>query len=191
MFQKFVALLTSTILLFSMTSCSTFESPETAVSNYLNALKENDAATVAKYIGEEIDETEETEEDRAFEDFRMQLWETASYHIISSEKNEDSATVTVSVSNIDMSKVLSEVIHDTFILASSGIYYNEALTEQIYISFLERIELHKDDIITKEVEVSLTKEEDHWIIDDSNELNDAFSGGLLTSFINIWRKPIF
>lgn len=176
MLKKQIALFTSFIIIFSMTACSKFESPETSVKNYLDACKSGDFETAAKYTGSETSSLENFKED-----LLEKIRENFSYIIISSEEKENTATVNVSVTNIDMDKVFSETMNGIFFMALSGME-DEMLYKQGDSLLESAIEKNIDEKVTNEIKVYLTKGENNWIIDDTSELENAFCGGLINSF---------
>lgn len=182
MFKKYFALLTSIFLLFSVVGCSSGESPETAVTNYLNACKSMDRETIAKYTdgyAEDASDSAETAVDDLGEEAAKMLMDGLTYEILSSEENDGTATVKVSITNMDMSAVMSDAITQMFSLIFSDIT-EEEMDEKTTEIFLSAMENNKDTTVTKEIDISLTKGEDIWLITPSDDLVDAITGGILS-----------
>lgn len=184
MLKKMLSIIMAAAMIFSLVGCGSMESPETSVTNYLNAVKTLDLETMAKYVGEEA--TEETlEADDEFEEYMMnELFGNMTYEIISSEENDDTATVKVAFTNVNMSVVLSEVITQAFSLIFSDLTEDEmnAKMEEFFMASMEK---NKETLKTTEVDIELTKGEDHWIITPTEEMMDAIIGGLASSFENL------
>lgn len=187
MFKKCLAFLTLFVMVFTFVGCSGEESPETAVTNYLNACKNFDEETISKYTAnteENATESTNTATNDLGEEAAKMLMEGLTYEILSSEENGDTATVKVSITNINMSIVMSDAITQLLPLAFSNLSEEEMETQTSAV-FISAIENNKETTITKEVELSLTKGENTWLITPSEELGDALTGGLLTFANNL------
>ena len=177
--KKLLAAVLTVIMAVSLGACGAKEGPDTAVSNYLNAIKAQDFKTASHYVDVEYDELSGENEDEQSSAMMNSLMESLSYTIVSTEESADTATVKVNIKAIDMSLVMSDYISQAFTLAFSGIAEDE-LQQKMLEVFSTALENNKENLIEREVDVALTKGENGWVITMSNELADAITGGLLT-----------
>ena len=177
--KKLLAAVLTVIMAVSLGACGAKEGPDTAVSNYLNAIKAQDFKTASNYGDVEYDELSGENEDEQSSAMMNSLMESLSYTIVSTEESADTATVKVNIKAIDMSLVMSDYISQAFTLAFSGIAEDE-LQQKMLEVFSTALENNKENLIEREVDVALTKGENGWVITMSNELADAITGGLLT-----------
>lgn len=183
MFKKLVALLSTMVLMFSFVGCSSMESPETAVTNYLTAFQTINLETLAKYSGA-TDETASSEtstsvEDLTSEELGKKLMGNMTFEILSSEKDGDTATVIASITNTDLFTVISDSFSKMLPLAFSGLSDEEMETSMNNI-LLSAIDSNKDKTVTKEVTIYLEKGENGWIIVPDDPLLDAITGGAVS-----------
>lgn len=183
MFKKLVALLSTMVLMFSFLGCSSMESPETAVTNYLTAFQTIDLETLAKYSGATDEaassETTTSVEDLTSEELGKKLMGNMTFEILSSEKDGDTATVTASITNTDLFTVISDSFSKMLPLAFSGLSDEEMETSMNHI-LLSAIDSNKDKTVTKEVTIHLEKGENGWIIVPDDPLLDAITGGAVS-----------
>lgn len=183
MFKKLVALLSTMVLMFSFVGCSSMESPETAVTNYLTAFQTIDLETLAKYSGATDEaassETTTSVEDLTSEELGKKLMGNMTFEILSSEKDGDTATVTASITNTDLFTVISDSFSKMLPLAFSGLSDEEMETSMNHI-LLSAIDSNKDKTVTKEVTIHLEKGENGWIIVPDDPLLDAITGGAVS-----------
>lgn len=183
MFKKLVALLSTMVLMSSFVGCSSMESPETAVTNYLTAFQTIDLETLAKYSGATDEaassETTTSVEDLTSEELGKKLMGNMTFEILSSEKDGDTATVTASITNTDLFTVISDSFSKMLPLAFSGLSDEEMETSMNHI-LLSAIDSNKDKTVTKEVTIHLEKGENGWIIVPDDPLLDAITGGAVS-----------
>ena len=183
MLKKLVALLSIMVLMFSFVGCSSMESPETAVTNYLTAFQTIDLETLAKYSGATDEaasnETTTSVEDLTSEELGKKLMGNMTFEILSSEKDGDTATVTASITNTDLFTVISDSFSKMLPLAFSGLSDEEMETSMNNI-LLSAIDSNKDKTVTKEVTIQLEKGENGWIIVPDDPLLDAITGGAVS-----------
>ena len=123
--KKLLAAVLTVIMAVSLGACGAKEGPDTAVSNYLNAIKAQDFKTASNYVDVEYDELSGENEDEQSSAMMNSLMESLSYTIVSTEESADTATVKVNIKAIDMSLVMSDYISQAFTLAFSGIAEDE------------------------------------------------------------------
>lgn len=179
MFKKIVAIFSIMLLVFSFSGCQGGESAETAATNFLNAIKTLDTKTIAKYSGEDGDMlTAELSEDEDNPEIAIvrQIFENMTFEIKSAEENGDTATVKAAITNTDMNVVFTEVMNQAFSLIFSGAS-EEEMDGKIMEFMTAAMENNKDKVVTEELDMALTKEEDGWKVDVTDELLDAIMGG--------------
>lgn len=175
-------------LIFGLVGCSSGESPEQAVKNALDALKVADIEKASKYINydELTDETQS--EDKAAtvdsEEMLKLILKNLSYNVKSSSINGNSATVNAEIINTDMSKIIADFIHQAFAFIFSGLT-EEQLDKKYLEIFTDLMNRNDNKTVTNTVEIQLSKTEDSWKINVSDELADAIFGGLHSAAENM------
>lgn len=187
--KKFLAAFLFLVLIFGAVGCGG-ESPEQAAKNMFNAIKSNDSEAAAKYInydellkaGETSEET--TESDAESKEMAELIFKHFDYKIISSSEDGNSATVKAEITNIDMKTVFAKYVSEAFALAFSGLD-QETMDKQMNDKFTELINSEDNKTVTKTVDVKLTKSQDSWKIDMSDDLMDAIFGGMISAAENM------
>lgn len=187
MLKKTIAFLTTLMILFTFAGCSSEESPETAVNNYLTAFQTVDLETIAKYTSDSNDTTDTA--DDAISDLEndktgMAFVENMTFEVLSSTQEDDTATVKVSITNVDMANAMGKAMTEMISLAFSGLSEEEMEQRSTEI-ILSAITDNKDITLTKEVDISLVKGENNWLIVPNDDLVDAITGGLVSYAENI------
>lgn len=181
MLKKLLSIILAVGMISSLSGCSSMESAETSATNYLNAVKTQDLETISKYRGEEVTAEESTDD---FTQYMVDsLLENMTFEIVSSEENDDTATVTASISNVNMTVVISEMLANSISLLFSDAS-EEDLNTAMQGFFITSFEKHIEDLVTKEVAIDMTKGEGYWIVNPSDELMDAICGGMYTAIDN-------
>lgn len=187
MLKKTFGFLTTLVLLFAFVGCSGGESPETAVSNYLTAFQTLDLETIAKYTSDSTGTTDTADDaisDLENDETGMAFVENMTFEVLSSTQEDDTATVKVSITNVDMANAMGKAITEIFSLAFSGL--SEEEMEQRSTEILRSaITDNKDVTLTKEVDISLVRGENNWLIVPNDDLIDAITGGLISYSKNI------
>lgn len=187
MLKKFLAFLTTLAMVFAFVGCSGGESPETAVTNYLTAFQNLDLETIDKYTNdtsETIDTADDAISDLENEETGKAFVENLTFEILSSTEEGDTATVKVSITNVDMANAMSQAISEMISLAFAGLS-EEELEQKSTEAMISAIANNKDTTYTKEVDISLVKGENNWLIVPDNDLADAITGGLVSYAENI------
>ena len=185
--KKVIALILTVVLVFGLAGCDKEESPEQAVTNMFAAIN-NDIDAASKYIdydgllnmGESSEETSAAES----EEMLKVILEQFDYKIISSSEDGDSATVTAEITNIDMKSILADFVSEAFALAFSGLD-EETMDKQMDHKFTELLNRNDNETVTSTVDIKLTKAENSWKVDMSDELADAIFGGMISAAENM------
>lgn len=184
---KAVFLLFATIMIF--TSCGPkIDDPETVVNKALTAIKTLDYETASTYFNSDdfqVDET--TSEDQGLNDETIsKLFESIQYEIVSSEVSDTTATVNATIKAINMSAVISDYVSEAMLYIFSDLTEEELNTKYNEI-LLNSMNKNAENLIEKNVDISLTKSDTGWLIDVNDSLLDAITGGTysLTQSFNI------
>lgn len=184
---KAVFLLFATIMIF--TSCGPkIDDPETVVNKTLTAIKTLDYETASTYFNSDdfqVDET--TSEDQGLNDETIsKLFESIQYEIVSSEVSDTTATVNATIKAINMSAVISDYVSEAMLYIFSDLTEEELNTKYNEI-LLNSMNKNAENLIEKNVDISLTKSDTGWLIDVDDSLLDAITGGTysLTQSFNI------
>lgn len=185
--KKILALII--VLMFLLTACnSEQQTAEKATANALNAIKAADKEAISKYLNydELINNENEDESQGLAEKQAKKILGGLEYKIISSEENKDTAVVKVEITNVNIGKVIKEMMGNLFSLAMSEAFKadSEKMTdeqmEQKSIEFFdEALSKYKDEKITNTVEIKLNKVDSKWKIDMDSTLQNAIMGDLL------------
>lgn len=169
------------------------ETPEAAAANALNAVKAVDMATIQKYFGSDTDlfnAGEQTEETTSAEDkvFIESIVQNLSFEIVSSSIDGDKATVHVNITNTDMSAIFTQYMQSIFQEALQYAFLPEEQRpsdeemSQLYMQRFQELMSQEDNpSVTTNLDMSLTKNENTWLITADPALLDAIFGGLISS----------
>ena len=179
-----VSLLLVVTMLLSFAGCSKTSGAERAVKNLFNAFKALDFEKAQKYIDTgalEIDGAGELLEGGA-ETFMKKIFGKLEYKIVGAEeKDENTVTVKVSMTSVDMGPVLADFVAKALEYALSNVLSNpseeekEKEMEKILDEILSASDLKKT---TSEVQLTVVKGEDGWKVASGDTLTDALFGGL-------------
>ena len=200
-----VAVLAMGALLVGCTGQVQTNSPTWVTTQFLNAVKANDAATMAKYYDGEPDENEFDLENMIGEgaDFSPAMRNTLTnlskkildfdFKVTNEKIDGDKATVDVEVKTYNFGKFLTDVMGDyvgtAFSMALSG---GQGVTAEQFEAELvkvmdEKLGNLKDKSFTTTVPISLKKTADGWKVQelDDNFVN-AVMGGLMSTLSDIF-----
>ena len=163
MLKKFLAFLTTLAMVFAFVGCSGGESPETAVTNYLTAFQSLDLETIDKYTNDTSETTDTADDaisDLENDETGKAFVENLTFEILSSTEEDDTATVKVSITNVDMANAMSQAISEMIPLAFAGLS-EEELEQKSTEAMISAIANNKDTTYTKEVDISLVRGENN------------------------------
>ncbi|MHC1721581.1 MAG: hypothetical protein AB9836_00100 [Aminipila sp.] len=191
--KKKLSLLIVLVLCFTLFSCVKQPTPTDVANSYLSALKTEDAEQMSKlYAGEVSDMSFETASDDMSDSYSEEFLETLVSKFKSFEyktSNEvidgDKATVDVTIKTYKIGDAfktaISSYIQEGLALAFSGAS-DEEMNTLMEDQFNKAINEATFDYEST-VQLSLTKTEDGWIIDEFDENNpevfNALTGGLI------------
>jgi predicted small lipoprotein YifL len=168
--KRWLSIFLVLVLLLALTGCSG-KSPEQAVSNAIDAMKDLD----------DSDELTEQEEEMG-----KLIFQNLDYEIKSSSEEGDMAVVNADITNIDMGIVFSEMIMEMFTRAFSEALSSEPMTEEetdemVQELVTELMEKHKDKTVTNSVAIKLNRIDNQWRI----ELDDKFQNALMGNLFSV------
>ena len=160
--------------------------PEDVVASAIDAVKTCDFTTANAAWGSDI----EKEADAATEDDQEAVVKAIcsgiQYEIVSSDIAENTATVTVKISNKDLGTAFKDAMGEMFAELMSNLGSDNQMTEeesQQYFTdlFVEKINGGDYTTVDSTVDVALTKGENGWEISgDTEDAIDAMFGGLIS-----------
>ena len=192
--------------IFFLGGCSSAPSPTEVTDTFLQALKSQDGEAMATvYSGVDLDileaasesEDESSEEsadtglEAVYEDQMLPKMLDFDYEISNEQINDDKATVDVKFTTYRIGDAFtaffSDYISQAFMLAFSDVSEEEldSLATTILSGKLADL---TEKTYEKTVTISLTKVDDKWMVDkiqDGDDIIDAITGGLVTSFSNM------
>ena len=189
--KKAVAALIALIMAASLCGCNiTIGSPESTVDDFFNALKDKDAEVLALYSDNNDINTllNNTVGEDYMNNIYGDLMRNLSWEITSVKENEDQteAVVTVEVSNSDFGKTLQQYKNAAVKYMKDNLY-KEKVTKKvmqnecmnIFAVQVNNTSEKEDNLVTKTVEVNLTKNDTHtWDMEVTKELTKAALGGM-------------
>lgn len=174
------------MLSFNM-ACSKGETAEQATTNALSAIKTLDKESLSKYMDyNDLVELDEDGKGEEAEEQAKKIFENLDYKIVSSDEKENEAVVKAEITNVDMEKVMGEVIKNAFAEAFSQAFTSseeqqgdEGSEQIINEYFNEAIEKNKDTKVINTVDIKLTKVDGQWKINMDDDLQNALMGNML------------
>lgn len=186
--KRIVAFLLASIMLFSLAACSAKrESAQSVAEKAIQAVQKLDAEQMQKYWGTATLGASGQDLSELDGECVKAMFENLTYEIASSEEKENSATVNVKFTNIDIVKVFSDtfaaVLPQILQYSFSGESYDEsAILSEAMLNCLKNNEYEK---VTKDSVINLSLKDDAWVVDTGNS-NDVFNAMLadINSFSN-------
>lgn len=191
--KKVAAFAMVTVLAFTaVTGCSKTNSdkPDEVLGSTFDAIKAMDRETVVNVFSE--DKTNEmglnTDDSTKEEKEMLKLFfDKLSYKILDTKVDGDTATIKTEISNIDFSIVMGNYFTKILEISMSNATAKEGeqlseedlkkKSEDILVEMLSASDV---EIMTKEMEVQLTKVDGEWKIQSTDELLDAITGGMMS-----------
>lgn len=172
-------------------ACSvSVDSPEGMVDGFFQSVKNCDKEELAMYMDNNDINTliNNNLDENIAKEIYTDIMDNLSWEITSIEENEDqtAATVTVSVTNADFSGALKAYKKEAVDYMLYNVYNDEVTKDvmrkecqKIFSQQIKNASEKKDDLVTKEIQVKLTKNESYtWDMEVTKELTKAVIGGL-------------
>lgn len=193
--KKLMCMVLAIALMVPLAGCSR-ASAESVVENAIQAFQSADVDAIRQSWGNtDLASSEDSAEDDVYTQQLLELIASGlTYQITDSTEDAKAgtATVTVEFTSIDMSAVFSEWMGE---LVSRALGYaflpadqqpsEEELSELSIEIFCDVAENHTDDKVTNTVDIPLSLVENEWKIDTSDEVMDAMTGGMITTFTSL------
>ncbi len=171
-------------------ACSKGETAEQATANALSAIKTLDKESLSKYMdyNDLVESNEDGNVEKAEEadEQLKKIFENLDYKIVATDEKENEAVVKAEITNVDMEKVMGEVIKSAFAEAFSQAFtsseeqQSDNESEQVINEyFSQAIEENKDSKVVNTVDIKLTKVDGQWKINMNDELQNALMGNML------------
>ncbi len=181
------------ILAFVFTACGRGETPEQAVTNALNAVKNYEKETARKYFSSDELFSSNSQSDELIKDEEniKLIFSKLDFKVLSSTKEKDTATVKTEITNIDMTEIIGEYFRQAMALASGNAFAGanaksqeeiDKEAEQLLIDLLKKEDNKK---VTFTIDIKLTKHENSWKIDANEEFQNAITGNLYNTIKNM------
>ncbi len=194
--KRFMCMVLTIAFIVSLAGCSSRASAKSVVDNAIQAFQNADIESMQQYWGDtDLTSSEDSLEDDVYTQQLLELLSSGlTYEITDSSEDvkAGTATVTVELTNIDMSTVFSEWMGEIF---SQALVYaflpaeqqpsEEELNDLSMELFQEAIENHTDDKVANTIDIPLSLVENKWKIDQSDEIIDAMTGGMMTSLSSL------
>ena len=187
LFLSFVLILLS----FSALSGCQKSSPEAAVKGFMEAVKTMDSDEMAKYCVDDGSGSELPASDDEDAQFIMPIFKSLTYKIVSTEKPDDVAAVTLEITTLNAKDAITSLLSELMLTALSHMGDDDFDEDAYYAQRIEEALSREDlDTVTTTVVLDLVKSEDgEWLVtglDDNSEFLDAMTGGLLSAFNSLF-----
>ena len=195
--RKLISLLLILTLVLLTIGCSSQANPETAVKNYLEAVKKFDVETMNSLMAEpEEDYFKEMLEDEGematyFMDYIKDNAKKIEYEIINTETEDNTAKVDVKAKFINGSPLIIETFGEFFknlmAEAFSGNELSEEETEALMIEIMEEKSKEiETEFVENEFTINLVKKDNNWYLEEvSDELTNVVTANFFKAFDEI------
>jgi len=195
--RKLISLLLILTLVLLTIGCSSQANPETAVKNYLEAVKKFDVETMNSLMAEpEEDYFKEMLEDEGematyFMDYIKDKAKKIEYEIINTKTEDNTAKVDVKAKFINGSPLIIETFGEFFenlmAEAFSGNELSEEETEALMIEIMEEKSKEiETEFVETEFTINLVKKDNNWYLEEvSDELTNVVTSNFFKAFDEI------
>jgi len=195
--RKLISLLLILTLVLLTIGCSSQANPETAVKNYLEAVKKFDVETMNSLMAEpEEDYFKEMLEDEGematyFMDYIKDNAKKIEYEIINTKTEDNTAKVDVKAKFINGSPLIIETFGEFFenlmAEAFSGNELSEEETEALMIEIMEEKSKEiETEFVETEFTINLVKKDNNWYLEEvSDELTNVVTSNFFKAFDEI------
>ncbi|MBQ8541436.1 MAG: DUF4878 domain-containing protein [Clostridia bacterium] len=183
--KKILALVLALAMTLSLAGCGAVGKAEATVKNFFEACKAGNLEDAQKYLV--IEEEAETEDNAEVYDMAALVLEKLDYSLVSSEQiDENTVTVTASVTAPDMKVAVGEFFQQALAFAFSNAFSEAPLSDEeaqaeMMNMFIEAMSKEDLGLVTNEAAISVVKTEEGWKIDADEDFADAVTGGMLSA----------
>lgn len=187
--KRLLALTLAFVMCLTFAACGEKrDSPETVVSNGIDAVKSLDQKALSAYWDvESFDALSGSDDSEETTQLMTLLVKNLSYKITSSEEKDSTATVSVEFTNLDMKSVMADVVSEAFSKMLEYAFLPEdqqPTEEETDAMFMEILTQLMDDneyeTVTASVNMELTLKDDKWKISATDDVLDAMFGGFVS-----------
>lgn len=167
--KRCIAFLLATMMLLSLAACGTKrESAESVAEKAIQAAQKLDAEQMQKYWGSSDVELDDADMSTLDAECMKAMFKNLSYEIVSSEEKEDSASVNVKFTNMDIGKAFADTLATAFAKVFETAFSGEAFDEETFISeeLLKNLTSGNYDKVTKEATMTFKLENDQWVLNE-------------------------
>lgn len=186
--KKVLSTVIAFAMLFALVGCGGGQTaaepmPEDTVKAGIETLKSVDTESAAAVWGDSLS----AESMGQGEEGLKALYSGIEYEIIGAEINEDTAIVTTKISNVDAATALTDALGEVFVKIFEVVGTDEEITDEdsrkmFTELFVANLTSGEYDRTESTVDITLTKVDGEWVIDDNNDAAiDALTGGILTA----------
>lgn len=180
-------------LIFSICGCSAEQSAKNTVDNMFKAFEELDFEKAKKYIDtDEIKFTDNSNSVTGNAEMYMQtLFDRLSHEIVSAEAvDDDTVTVKTKITAVNMEPVMinffTKAMQYTFAAAlSEEKPTDDEMNQQLISYFVECATADDNEMITNEVDITVTKVDGNWTVSTDETFINALFGNLLDALSGI------
>ena len=168
--KRSIAFLLSIVMLLSIAACGSMrESAQSVVEKAIQAVQKLDTEQMQKYwgtssVGTGSDETSDLDVECV-----NAMLKNLTYEIVSSDEKDDTASVKVNFTNIDIAKALTDTIAALLPQVIASSLTGEEVDDSLFNSeLLKTLNSGNYDKVTKEATIKLTLKDNAWVIDTTN-----------------------
>lgn len=184
--KPIIALLLTLVLVFiGLTGCSA-ASPDKTVTDFLDAVKQGDFETALQYVETEADQPIISLDSPEEEKLGKLIFSKLSYKIVSTSKDNDTASVQTEITSPDLLRIVTQAMGDLFALAFTNAFSQDTnnqdmdkIAEQYFEDSLSDPNVP---MATNVVEFTLKKQDKTWIIVPDDDLINALMGNIGEAF---------
>jgi len=186
MIKKIATLLIMGLLVILLaTACSSAPPPQDTVQKFFNALQQRNFEEAQNYInGEKSPITYDSEEQKEIiENFLDKI----KCEILSSEIKGDKATVKVKITAPDLLRIITKTISEMMPLAFASAFSEDPASQEemdrmLLQHFINSLNDPNAPSVVTETTISLTKTENKWLIEPSEDFLNALTGNIQKAF---------
>lgn len=175
--KKILAVIFIIVMMLGLVACGGGQKPEDVVSSALISIQSTDLESIPKYFKEgDIGSLGDMEDDESMDNTKL-IFKNLTFVVQEGTIDGDSAVVKTEITNLDMKSIMTEYMQSMMALAFSGLDESE-MDKQAEETLIKLLSREDNPTVTNIVDISLTKSENEWKIEMTEELLNAIVGGL-------------
>ncbi|PKM72820.1 MAG: hypothetical protein CVU91_07275 [Firmicutes bacterium HGW-Firmicutes-16] len=188
--KKVLCLVLALSMSLVLVACGPKESAESVVKNAIESVKNMNVESMQSYWGDDQFKDVNSEESSAESDAESLammglIVKNLDYEIMDANEEKDTATVKVQITNLDMSKLMSEFVSQALSEVLSYAFLSEdqqPSEEELNKKYMDMMTtlLDREDNpkVTNTVDITLTLVDNQWVITPNEDAVDAMLGGI-------------